>query len=249
MNGLVLGSLFDHGSDWFQFLQELSRTCEDYTAHDVRDLIFPLHYVNLLTVLLIKLSDDLLIFSQPLALEANHAKAISFLRDAALQGCHLAVLPEYHLTNWLPEDPGFILLCAQYQKYLDSYCSLAKELNMCIVPGTIVEKHDDDLLNIAYFISNDGLILGQYQKKNLWHPERPHLTSKHNWTQSYLSDLPLTLRHSFSSHVLPKQLQGGLIHPISRKVSNYGNANSSIIQALCTIHTRLLTLLWVKLAC
>ncbi len=45
------------------------------------------------------------------------------------------------------------------------------------MPGTIVEKHSDELLNIAYFIGNDGSILGKYQKKNLWHPERPHLTS------------------------------------------------------------------------
>jgi predicted amidohydrolase len=45
------------------------------------------------------------------------------------------------------------------------------------VPGTIVEKHDDVLTNVASFISHDGTILSQYQKKNLWHPERPHLTS------------------------------------------------------------------------
>jgi predicted amidohydrolase len=112
-----------------------------------------------------------------LAIEANHAKAISFLRSAASQGADLAVLPEYHLTNWVPDDPNFIPLCAQYQTYLSAYQSLAKELNICIVPGTIVEKHEDDLYNVAYFISNDGSILGQYQKKNLWHPERPHLTS------------------------------------------------------------------------
>jgi len=116
-----------------------------------------------------------------MAIEANYSKAVEFVRSAASQGCHLAVLPEYHLTNWVPDDPGFIPLCAQYQKYLDGYIALAKELKICIVPGTIVEKHDDELHNVAYFISNDGTILGQYQKKNLWHPERPHLTSsKHD---------------------------------------------------------------------
>jgi predicted amidohydrolase len=50
------------------------------------------------------------------------------------------------------------------------------------VPGTIIEKHDDlntptQFFNTAYFISNDGSILGSYRKKNIWHPERPHLTS------------------------------------------------------------------------
>jgi predicted amidohydrolase len=116
-----------------------------------------------------------------MAIEANHTKAISFVRTAASQSAHLAVLPEYHLTNWVPDDPGFIPLCATSQRYLDAYQALAKELNICIVPGTIVEKHEDELHNVVYFISNDGSILGSYQKKNLWHPERPHLTSsKHD---------------------------------------------------------------------
>jgi predicted amidohydrolase len=51
------------------------------------------------------------------------------------------------------------------------------------VPGTIVEKHSsaagpDVLYNIAYFIAaGSGDIRGAYRKKNIWHPERPHLTS------------------------------------------------------------------------
>ncbi|KAK0103402.1 hypothetical protein ONS95_005428 [Cadophora gregata] len=114
---------------------------------------------------------------KPLDIEGNHATAVKYIRDAAAQGCHLAVLPEYHLTSWVPDSPDFIPLCAQYQKYLNSYCTLAAELKINIVPGTIVEKHADSLLNIAYFISSTGTILSHYQKKNLWHPERPHLTS------------------------------------------------------------------------
>ena len=51
------------------------------------------------------------------------------------------------------------------------------------MPGTIVETEKDEnsneeiLVNVAYFISATGEILGRYQKKNLWHPERPYLTS------------------------------------------------------------------------
>jgi predicted amidohydrolase len=44
------------------------------------------------------------------------------------------------------------------------------------VPGTLVEvAPDGTLVNITYFIGPDGDILGRYQKKNLWHPEREHL--------------------------------------------------------------------------
>jgi predicted amidohydrolase len=93
----------------------------------------------------------------------------------------------------MPEDPLYIAQASQYQKYLDGYCNLARELGLCIVPGTIVERHpaapgptlpggkilkdidgEFQLFNTAYFISNEGKILGSYHKKNLWHTERPH---------------------------------------------------------------------------
>ncbi|KAJ1328239.1 5-aminopentanamidase [Microdochium nivale] len=121
----------------------------------------------------------------PLALQDNYARAEAFVRDAASKGCVLAVLPEYHLTSWVPEDPTFRTACLESAAYLPKYQSLAKELSICIVPGTIVEGsreagHDNDndsLHNVAYFISSDGNILGRYQKKNLWIAERHHLVS------------------------------------------------------------------------
>jgi predicted amidohydrolase len=96
------------------------------------------------------------------------------------------VLPEYHLTSWVPDDPNFRQACAGSGHYLAKYRALAKELKICIVPGTIVESVKEDnvegddndfLQNVAYFISSDGTIAGRYQKKNLWHPERHHLVS------------------------------------------------------------------------
>lgn len=128
-------------------------------------------------------------------LEKNFAKAVSFIKAASLQGAELVVLPEYHLTSWCPDTTEFREACSQWKTYLDKYCTLARECNICIVPGTIVELHTDDehdptgfdpedddaeprLLNIAYFIDNKGEILGKYVKKNLWGDvERLHLTS------------------------------------------------------------------------
>ncbi len=106
---------------------------------------------------------------------SNYARAAQFIADAATRGAHLAVLPEYHLTNWVPDDPEFGNICDQWEFYLKKYRALAKELKICIVPGTIVERHqdakteEDRLINVAYFIGNDGEILGRYQKKNLWY--------------------------------------------------------------------------------
>lgn len=117
-----------------------------------------------------------------MALEANFQKAANQIKAAAAQGAHLAVLPEYHLLNWLPHDPKFKEACSHWKTYLEKYQALAKEQSICIVPGTIVELHDagtadEHLQNVAYFISNTGEILNRYQKKNLWGSiERDHLT-------------------------------------------------------------------------
>jgi len=116
-------------------------------------------------------------------LEANHEEAVRHIRAVASEGACLAVLPEYHLLNWVPKDPGFKDACSHWQTYLTNYCNLAKELNINIVPGTILELHDagtpeELLLNVAYFIDNTGAIAGRYVKKNLWGAiERDHLTS------------------------------------------------------------------------
>ncbi|KAI4096723.1 MAG: hypothetical protein LQ344_000863 [Seirophora lacunosa] len=136
-------------------------------------------------------------------IESNYAKAVQFVQDAAGQGAHLAVLPEYHLTNWVPHDAKFSDLCGQWEIYLNRYRALAKEHNICIVPGTIVERHQDEktgdhkLINVAYFIDNKGEILGRYQKKNLWHGELPYLTSSahepHNVIQTPVGPVGLLI--------------------------------------------------------
>ncbi|KAL0934257.1 carbon-nitrogen family [Colletotrichum truncatum] len=117
---------------------------------------------------------------KPVALETNFRKAESYIRSAASKGCSLAVLPEYHLTSWVPEHPDFVSSCLHSRPYLGRYQALAKELGISIVPGTIVEPEGQgdnlELINAAYFIGTDGRVLGRYEKKNLWHNERPHLT-------------------------------------------------------------------------
>jgi predicted amidohydrolase len=106
--------------------------------------------------------------------ELNFNKAATFIRSAAAQGAQLAVLPEYHLTNWKPKEPGFLELCGQWETYLEKYKELAKECGICVVPGTIVEARSGDgeeetkLVNVAYFIDGEGVVRGKYEKKNLW---------------------------------------------------------------------------------
>lgn len=104
----------------------------------------------------------------------------------------------------MPQDPGFVASSADSEAYLPRYQALARELNISIVPGTICTAHpagphapnegEKELRNMAFFISaGSGDIAGSYQKKNLWHPERPHLTSsKHDPHTAF--DTPLGVR-------------------------------------------------------
>ncbi|RAQ54010.1 carbon-nitrogen family hydrolase [Aspergillus flavus] len=136
------------------------------------------------------------LYVKPLKPADNFARAVQFIREAAAQGCHLAVLPEFHLTNWIPTDPRFAPLCDDWESYVHRYQALAKECNICIVPGSIVRpvsaspqetstsftepdgKPAPALENVAFFISNTGETLGSYVKKNLWGPtERAYLRS------------------------------------------------------------------------
>ncbi|KAL8243771.1 hypothetical protein R6Q59_010029 [Mikania micrantha] len=142
---------------------------------------------------------------------SNFEHASTQIRHAATQGASLAVLPEYHLTGFDPTSAAFIPACQTSHSYVAQYKSLAKELSICIVPGTIVLTPNPEdacsgttytsptakptLLNIAYFIDFHGSILGEYTKTNLWHPEREHLTSSierhhRNQPQSHEECLP-----------------------------------------------------------
>ena len=91
------------------------------------------------------------------------------------------MLPEYHLLSWVPQHPDHARLAGEWSTYIQKYQDLAKELSICIVPGTILRRipgndGKDILVNVATFIDHTGRICAEYQKKNLWHPERIHLT-------------------------------------------------------------------------
>jgi predicted amidohydrolase len=127
------------------------------------------------------------------------------------------VLPEYHLTSWCPENPAWVASCAESAAtYLPRYQALARELNINIVPGTVIEAHPQsdatsgaappylpdqqihagkpvELRNMAHFLAaGTGAISGSYQKKNLWHPERAHLTPGLAHESHTAFDTPLT---------------------------------------------------------
>jgi len=114
------------------------------------------------------------LYPVPLEAETNFNKAKSFIESAASQGADLVVLPEYHLTGWAPHEPSFKVVCSDSYRFLEQYCVLARTLNICIVPGTIIKKisneetRAEEFHNFAYFIDRNGDIVGEYVKRNLW---------------------------------------------------------------------------------
>ena len=86
------------------------------------------------------------------------------------------MLPEWHLTHFVNRRKieQFAALADQWPEYLDRYCHLARECHINIVPGTMLQRqagsvgNEGKYLNTAFFISDQGDILGSYSKKNLW---------------------------------------------------------------------------------
>ncbi|KAJ6787374.1 hypothetical protein PWT90_06302 [Aphanocladium album] len=123
------------------------------------------------------------LYSKSLDVDGNYARAESFIRSAAAQGAQLAILPEYHLQGWVGDSKALLACARRSGEFLARYQALARELQMCIVPGTLLEDltrpgdaHDEPpMANVAYFIGPDGGLCGRYHKRNLWHPEKPIL--------------------------------------------------------------------------
>ncbi|KAK1996640.1 carbon-nitrogen hydrolase [Colletotrichum falcatum] len=153
-----------------------------------------------------------LIQTCPKVLDAEHnfAHASNQVRLAAAQGASLAVLPEYHLTGWMPEEPSFALTPEEACRFQEQYQQLAAELHINICAGTIVSqapngrqpgkaggKPKPTLLNTSYFVGDNGRLLGAYTKTNLWIPERSHLTSSVDYAHKTSLDegAPATAPH------------------------------------------------------
>ncbi|GAA5897346.1 carbon-nitrogen hydrolase family protein [Sporobolomyces salmoneus] len=148
-----------------------------------------------------------------LAHTANLEKAHRFVRQAKEQGAELVCFPEYFLSGVVSDRQHWTL--SQYPPHsshlhddhpsissspasttthwLSTFQSLARELDIDIAVGTIVERQIDPttgleatieidgeermiLNNVAYYVDNKGEVRGRYVKKNLWWPEKEYLT-------------------------------------------------------------------------
>ncbi|KAI7880851.1 carbon-nitrogen hydrolase [Lichtheimia hyalospora FSU 10163] len=101
---------------------------------------------------------------------SNWPRIEAFIKNAKSQDVDLIVFPEYLIGGPGPER-------AIGKEACERFCSLAKQYDLDIVSGTIVEIDPEDgkMYNCAYYIDNRGQVLLEYRKVHLWHPERDYL--------------------------------------------------------------------------
>ncbi|KAI9310987.1 carbon-nitrogen hydrolase [Dichotomocladium elegans] len=102
--------------------------------------------------------------------EVNWCRIEEFIQKAKTQDVDLIVFPEYVIGG-----PG--LECAVGKEGCERFCGLAKQYDVDMVVGTLIEKDPEDghLYNCAYYLDHTGKVLLEYRKVHLWHPERTYL--------------------------------------------------------------------------
>ena len=87
----------------------------------------------------------------------------------------IIIFPEYSISGGLPIEEGI----DTNGDYLKEFIRMASKYNIDIIPGTIIEE-SEGLRNTAYYISSKGVVLGRYEKKNLWKTEKEKIIPGNN---------------------------------------------------------------------
>uniref|UniRef100_A0A7J3UYG9 Carbon-nitrogen hydrolase family protein n=1 Tax=Candidatus Methanosuratincola petrocarbonis (ex Vanwonterghem et al. 2016) TaxID=1867261 RepID=A0A7J3UYG9_9CREN len=100
---------------------------------------------------------------------ANLEKAARMVREAAVRGAELAVLPE--LFNFLPRrmEKDWCLPNAEGEEgeTIRRLKEISKEEGMAIVAGSIIEREGERLYNTAFVLA-EGEAVGKYRKNHLF---------------------------------------------------------------------------------
>ena len=107
-------------------------------------------------------------------IEENYTRVEQFLRDAANQGAEIAVLPEMWNTGYALKQLDEIADTdgTRSKQFLTS---LAKELKIHIVGGSVAVKRGDKYYNTMYVVDNTGELVGEYSKAHLFRLLDEHL--------------------------------------------------------------------------
>ena len=106
--------------------------------------------------------------------EENYERAEKFIREAASQGAEIIVLPEMWNTGYALEKLAE-LADVNGERTKAFLSSLAKQLGVHIVGGSVSVKRDDKFYNTMYTFNKDGELVGEYSKAHLFRLMDEHL--------------------------------------------------------------------------
>ncbi len=115
--------------------------------------------------------------------EANLARAITFIRDAAEQGAEIVCLPELFRSQYFcqTEDHANFALAEEIPgPSTDSLGKLAAELQLVIVASLFEKRAAGVYHNTAAIIDADGKLMGKYRKMHI--PDDPGFYEKFYFT-------------------------------------------------------------------
>lgn len=108
-------------------------------------------------------------------IECNYAEAVKLIRKTVKdENSDVVVLPETWSTGYYPTDNLDSYCEVDGGKIKKTFSSLAKELNVNIVAGSIANKKNNGIYNTAFVFNRNGEIVAEYDKTHLFTPMDEH---------------------------------------------------------------------------
>lgn len=104
----------------------------------------------------------------------NLEKSESFIMLASRKKADVIIFPEDFLTGPILNRDDLV---DRDHKFVKSFSRLAKKYKIDIVAGSFIEQNKKGLFNSCYYVDSRGIIKNQYNKINLWLPERRYLSA------------------------------------------------------------------------
>lgn len=129
-------------------------------------------------------------------LEANVSKAMKFVREAAVTGANIILLPELFENLYFPqaEREKFFALAHAVDRhpFIPQFQALAKELNV-VLPLSFFEKAGHAHYNSLAMIDSSGEVLGIYRKSHI--PDGPGYEEKYYFSPGDTGFKAFATRH------------------------------------------------------
>lgn len=94
------------------------------------------------------------------------------IKQNAISGARLSIFPEDFLYGVIRDRRSLRAAAHQFPKWIQKFAKLAKQYNIDIIPGTLPSNSAGHFYNSTVYIDNEGKILTEYSKNNLWLSER-----------------------------------------------------------------------------